>query len=903
VGLQQLEIIAKFVGYFSLNKDMSQNIMSRACKSVQNFSVRECVHNIVTNFSTLIKQPRCWGFVVSIVVIALVSMAYFYPDAGLGNELRQHDMQQGAAIGHEAQEYMQATGAEQPRWTNSLFSGMPTFQISPTYPSDSLFSWITKVYGGFLPAPANLLFMMMLGFLILMASMRVRWYYGLIGALAWGFSTYFIIIIGAGHIWKFVTLAYVPPTVAGVMLAYRGRYLAGSALAAIAAMMQIQSNHVQMSYYFLFVIVGLAIAYLVQAVRSKEMPRWTKATASLAVAALLAVAANLPSLYNTYKYSKETMRGTHSELTATTAQAADEKTGGLDRDYITQYSYGRSETFSLLIPNIKGGASVKPANGGLERTSVADLDNADEVMTRNQLNEGERQYVANYVSQYFGEPEGTNGPVYVGAIVFALFLLGCFIVRGPVKWALVVLTLLSLGLALGRNMMWLTNLFIDYVPMYAKFRTVESILVIAEFTMPLLAVMALYQLLVVDGVAAHRRALYASFGISALLCLAAYLAPAIYGPAISAGDQQLSSMLAYQLLQAGYPQEAVSMFSISNPSIAATVETLRFSMVKADALRSLLFIVAALALLLMTQRKNVSTSVVAAIVGVLIVADLYPINKRYLNHNSFCSPQVSATDPFPLSATDRAIKADTAMNYRVMDIPGFYSAAPSYHHKAIGGYHAAKLTRYQDLIDRHLAHFTTGDINDADLEVLNMLNARYLVDQEGKLHFNDEALGNAWFVDHVTFVDGADAEMDALDTLNPATEAVADKQFRNILANSHRAPGDTIFETSYAPDRLTYSAQTRKGAVAVFSEVYFPWGWDCTIDGKPAEIARVNYLLRAVAIPAGHHTVTMTFRPASVSNTVAVARIAVMLIYLMVAAAIIVALSRRPRTLNTNSPT
>lgn len=396
-------------------------------------NLKERLSAIPANISAAIRQPRYWGFLVSLAVIALLSIAFFYPDATMGNALRQHDMQQGAAIGQEAKAYTEATGADEPRWTNSLFSGMPTFQISPSYPSDSLFRWINSLFGAGLPSPSNLLFMMMAGFLILMASMRVRWYYGLIGAIAWGFSSYFVIIIGAGHIWKFVTLAYIPPTIAGIIMAYRGRWFSGSALAALFAMMQIQSNHVQMSYYFLMVTACLVIAYLVQAIKKGETRNWLKATAALAVAALLAVTANLPNLYNTYKYSKETMRGNHSELSAAEPQAAMEKTSGLDRDYITQYSYGRAETFSLLIPNVKGGASVKPANGTLERTSVMDLPAAEETAAQMQLNEGERQFLANYISQYFGEPEGTNGPVYAGAIIFTLFLLGCFIVRGPVK--------------------------------------------------------------------------------------------------------------------------------------------------------------------------------------------------------------------------------------------------------------------------------------------------------------------------------------------------------------------------------------------------------------------------------------------------------------------------------------
>ena len=858
-------------------------------------NLKERLSAIPANISAAIRQPRYWGFLVSLAVIALLSIAFFYPDATMGNALRQHDMQQGAAIGQEAKAYTEATGADEPRWTNSLFSGMPTFQISPSYPSDSLFRWINSLFGAGLPSPSNLLFMMMAGFLILMASMRVRWYYGLIGAIAWGFSSYFVIIIGAGHIWKFVTLAYIPPTIAGIIMAYRGRWFSGSALAALFAMMQIQSNHVQMSYYFLMVIACLVIAYLVQAIKKGETRNWLKATAALAVAALLAVTANLPNLYNTYKYSKETMRGNHSELSAAEPQAAMEKTSGLDRDYITQYSYGRAETFSLLIPNVKGGASVKPANGTLERTSVMDLPAAEETAAQMQLNEGERQFLANYISQYFGEPEGTNGPVYAGAIIFTLFLLGCFIVRGPVKWALLALTLLSAGLALGRNLMWLTDMFIDYVPMYSKFRTVESILVIAEFTIPLLAILGLQKLLTdKNGVRSHRKAIFIAFGTTALLCAAGWLFPAIYGPAITESDIQLSHMLGYQLMQAGYPQEAVAMFSIDNPAIASAVEQLRHSMVSADSLRSLIFITLAFAAIMLCMAGKTKAWLTAAIIGILVVADLYTVDKRYLNHDSFCTPQVTASDPFPMSANDRIIKADTAMNYRVMDIPGFYQAAPSFHHKTIGGYHAAKLTRYQDLIDRHLSHFTSGNPTQADMNVLNMLNARYIINMQGELSRNPGALGNAWFVDSITYADGADKEMEALQPLDPATEAVADRLYTGILGETTtpKSIGDTIFETSYAPDRLTYSAHSEKGGIAVFSEVFFPWGWDCTIDGNKTEIGRVNYLLRAVRIPAGTHSIEMTFKPASVTGTVAAARVAVILIYLLVITAILWSFSK-----------
>ena len=870
--------------------------------SENNPTIASRLGEIGRNIVATIKSPQGYGFLISLAVAALLSLMFFYPDATAGNQLRQHDMQQGMAIGQEGKAYVEATGADTPRWTNSLFSGMPTFQINPTYPSDSLFSWITKVYGLGLPSPSNLLFMMMAGFLILMACLKVRWYYGLIGAIAWGFSTYFIIIIGAGHIWKFVTLAYIPPTIGGIILAYRGRWLAGSAIAALSAMMQIQSNHVQMSYYFLFLIAGLSIAYLIRAMRKGETRRWLASTGALAIGAILAVTANLPTLYNTYEYSKETMRGNHSELTAEASAQDTNSSGGLDRDYITQYSYGRSESFSLLIPNVKGGASVVPVGGEIRPNSVMDLDGAMETVQKAGLNEGERQYVANYVGQYFGEPEGTNGPVYVGAVIFALFLLGCIIVKGPLKWTLVVLTLLSVGLALGRNLMWLTDLFIDYMPMYSKFRTVESILVIAEFTMPLLAILGLQKLLTTPGgIKTYSRALYISFGISGLLCFIGWLFPATYGPAITEGDMRISDMIGYQLQQGGYPAEAVRMFSISNPAIASVVEQLRYGMLSSDSLRSLTFIALTFASLMLLKTGVMKRWMAIAAIGLLVTVDLYSVNHRYLNHDSFCTPQLSQANPFPMSEADRQILADTAMNYRVMDIPRFYQAAPSYYHKAVGGYHAAKLTRYQDLIDRHLSHFTTGRVTEADIEVLNMLNAKYIIGHEGDVTLNPGALGNAWFIDRISYADGPDAEMDALRSLNPAEEAVADKRFADILGKSTaKVPGDTIYETTYAPDRLTYRAHTSQGDIAVFSEVYFPWGWNCLIDGKEAEIGRVNYLLRAVRIPAGDHTVTMEFRPASVSRSVTAARVAVIAIYILVLAALAVGLSR-PRTTEQNA--
>lgn len=828
-------------------------------------------------------------FLAGIVIIAGIAFAFFYPDAAEGNQLRQHDMQQGIAIGQEAKAYAEETG-EVSRWTNSLFSGMPNFQISPSYPSNRLFNWIGSVMSLGLPSPSSLIAMMMVGFFILLIVMKMRWYIALLGAIAYGFSSYFIIIIGAGHIWKFVALAYIPPTIAGILLCYRGRYLAGGALAAVFAMMQIASNHVQMTYYFLFVILGVIIATLVTALRTKTMRRWGIATGVLAVAAILAVTANSPSLYLTYEYSKETMRGRHSELTQPSADASN-STAGLDKDYITQYSYQPSETFSLLIPNIKGGASARPEQGRMTVMGLSDLPDAKEMVAQGKIDSMQEQYLS-YMSQYFGDPEGTNGPVYVGALIFALFLLGCMIVRGPMKWALLLLTVFSILLAWGRHAMIFTDIMLSIVPMYSKFRTVESILVIAEFTMPLLAAMALQQLVTDrDKLDSYRRPIFWNFGITLAICAIAFIAPSMFGSIITENDRNIDSMITAQLSQQGYDAATVRQFSLQNPAIYSAVESLRYGLISTDAIRS--FVIAGLGFvfIMLYMRRRLSATLSMTALAVIVLADLYSVNKRYVSHDSFVPKQLTAGTPIVMTPADKSILQDTSMNYRVMDIPRFYSADPSYYHKMIGGYHAAKLTRYQDLIDRHLANFTRGTEDDADWNVLNMLNARYIVDMQGEPLRNPEALGNAWFVDRVSYVGTPDEEMAALSVIDPASAAVADRKFETALgASSPKTPGDTIVETSYAPNRLTYRANTARGGVAVFSEVYFPWGWKATVDGQEVPLSRVNYVLRALPVPAGQHEIVMTFDPQSLHTTGTAATVSIILIYLAAIGAIVMAI-------------
>lgn len=866
------------------------------------------------------KQSQVWGFFVSVVVMAVISLAFFYPDAFEGNTLRQADMQQGAANGQEALLWEQQTG-EKALWTNSLFSGMPTFQISPSYPSNSLFTWLNDVYGLWLPAPANLLFMMMFGFLILLYALKMRWYYALIGAVAWGFSSYFIIIIGAGHIWKFLALTYIPPTIAGIILLYRNRYLSGAAMTALFAMLQLNANHPQMTYYFGFVIVAIAVAYLVEAVRNKTVRHWAVASVIAIGAGALALGANLPSLYNTYEYAKETKRS-QSELTPINqpdedVQAnASRPTGGLPREQIVGWSYGRSEMFSLLVPNIKGGATARPEKGQQTYMSLDRLEGASEYAGT------PGAALLPYLSQYFNDSEGTNGPVYVGIIIFALFLLGCIIVKGPLKWALLVSTVLSLLLALGANFATLTDFMIYNFPLYNKFRAVESILVIAEFTMPLLAILGLHKLFTTENaLTTYMKPLAVSFGVPAVVCLAAALAPGMFGEAITSGDIAASENIQGQLYQMAQSQgasrqdidNALYYYSLNNPANIDAITTLRHGMVKADGWRSLAFLALAAGVIFLFLRRRISVAIAAGAVGVLVFSDLYTADKRYVSHDSFCTPEATAAEIFTPDAIDNSILQDTAASYRVLDIPGFGSANRSYFHKMIGGYHAAKLNRYEDLIQRQLTPALSYGYmpevrNDsiiamyspeeqavlnrlaASYRVLDMLNTKYIItgDPKAPLVQNTRALGNAWLVDKLTFTDGADAEMAALSSINPADEAVADRSFAGILPAElpSAAPGDTIYMTYYSPNTLKYHAATAAGGLGVFSEVYFPWGWHAEIDGEEVPMARVNYILRALPIPAGSHEITMTFAPASIGITVNIAYACVTLIYLLLLAAI-----------------
>ncbi len=794
--------------------------------------------------------------ILAVAFLAITAFLFFYPDDIEGNVLRQHDIQQGIANGQEGKAFHEATG-ETTRWTNSLFGGMPNFQIAPSYPAGKAIGWIWSVYTLGLPSPANLLFAMMAGFFIMCLCLRFKWYNALFAAMAWGFSSYFIIIIGAGHIWKFITLAYIPPTIGGIALCYRGKYLQGTALAALSGALQLQSNHPQMSYYFLFVIFAMVIGWLCSAIRDHRIRQWGIATACIAAAGILAVGANSASLYNSYEYSKETVRGRATDLTP----APGAETGGMSRDAITAWSYGIDETLSLLIPNVKGGATIKPVAGETRLLSLADTSKADDLS----LSPEELQFLSQF-PQYFGDQPMTNGPVYVGAFVLLLAILALFTVDSPMKWALFGVSVLAILLSWGHNFEAFTNFFIDNFPGYNKFRAVASILVIVEFTIPLLAIMAVRKMMDTGNyLKRFGLAFYSVFGLGIAICFLGWISPSVFGDPYSAAEIG-------QLQQAG---------AFSNPqyyNILNAIRDTRLSLVSADSLRSLIFILLGAAVIYLYLRHGITNrAVFVCMLSAVMLIDLFSVGKRYVNSENFTRPALDEVS-FNKTAADEAILKDTS-NYRVYDVQGLYSARSSYFHKTIGGYHAAKLTKYNDLLDRQISKGNMG--------VLNMLNTKYFLSGD-KYEQNPEALGNAWFIDSIAYVANADKEMSALDSLDTATTAVADKKFHATLGNAlPRAAGDTIYETSYAPNALTYKAKSEKGGIAVFSEIYFPWGWTAAIDGKEVRIGRVNYVLRALRIPAGQHEIGFRFDPQSVHVTNNISIASVTGIYILCALAII----------------
>ena len=802
---------------------------------------------------------------IVVATFIIISFIYFTPAIIDGRVISQHDSLAAIGQGQEQRDYMERHDGERSRWNLSMFSGMPSYQMSPTYDSSKPLDISKKVFSLFLPNYVYLLFIMLLGFYILMRAFKASPLIGALGAIIWTFSSYFFILISAGHIWKFITLAYIPPTIAGMVYIYRKKYLPGGLLFMVFVAFQISANHFQMSYYFLFVMFFIVLAFFIEAARNKELPNFFKATGVLFIAGIIGIAANTSSLYHTYEYSKETMRG-KSELTS--RDVANVTDSGLERDYITAWSYGIGETWTFLIPNTKGGASVP-----LSQNEIA-------MKKANPL----YREIYQQIGQYWGEQPGTSGPVYVGAFVLALFVLGLFIVKGPIKWALLAGTVFSILLSWGKNFMGLTDFFIDYVPLYNKFRAVSSILVLAEFCIPLLAALAVKELIEKPELIKNNiKSLYISLGLTGGIALLFAIAPKFFfSTFISSGEMQAFGQ--------NLPPEHIQPF-------LANLTDMRVSMFTADAWRSFMIVaIGGIIVWLFIQKKLKAEWMVASIL-ILCLIDMWSVNKRYLNDQDFVH-KTDQQNMFTKSPADEFILQDTTKYYRVLNMATstFNDGVTPYWHKVIGGYHAAKLRRYQDLIDIHLsreiialqqdiinqeADLNSENANPESYNVLNMLNTKWVIvpTQSGLIPIeNPHAFGNAWFVNYIRFVDNADEEIAALANINLHNEAVADKIYKPVLNEFKNGftptPADSasvITLIDYDSDNITYYVDAKKDELAMFSEIYYPKGWQITIDGEPAKMIRANYTLRALPIPAGKHTVEFRFDPQSIKVTDAIA--------------------------------
>ena len=791
-----------------------------------------------------------------VIIFAVISFAYFFPADVDGRILYRHDASAGRGAGQETAEYHERTGKVS-RWTNATFSGMPTYQTAPSYKSVSVLNQAVKAYHLWLPENVWYVFAYLLGFYILLRAYDFRRALAVLGSIIWAFSSYFFIIIAAGHIWKVMALAYLPPLIAGIVLSYRGKYLWGFIVTAIFAAFEVDANHVQMTYYYLFIILFMIIAYLVDAVRKKTIKLFMKATAVCAAGALIGVLMNISNLYHTWQYAQESMRG-KSELVK--KNAANQTNSGLDRDYITQWSYGVDETWTLLVPNTKGGASV-PLAANTEAMKIADPN---------------FMQIYQQLGQYWGEQPGTSGPVYVGAFVLMLFVLGLFIVKGPTKWALLAATVLSVLLSWGRNFMPFTNFFLDYIPMYSKFRTVASILVIAEFTIPLLAMMTLKKIVDEPDILTKKiKYVYISFGLTAGIALLFALMPTLFfSDFISSSEMQALKSI---------PAEYLT-------PLLSNLRSIRESIFTADCWRSFWIIVIGTLCLFLYKMKKLRVEFMMIAITVLCLADMWQVNKRYLNDGMFVEKSVREQAQ-PMTQTDRQILQDKALDYRVLNFASntFNENETSFYHKSIGGYHAAKLRRYQELIDAYISPEMQktmpaiaqagGDMTKVNgnsiFPVLNMLNAKYFIvplqSNQTVAIQNPYVYGNAWFVDKITYVKNANEELDGLGKLDLRHEAIADARFQSQLGESKAQDSTSIVKiTAYEPNQLTYDVRSATGGIVVFSEIFYP-EWTATVDGKAVELGRVNYVLRALNVDKGHHTVVLTFDPKSVKQTETVA--------------------------------
>ncbi len=768
---------------------------------------------------------QLWPYVTAILFFLVIMLVYFSPI--LDGELpKQDDIQRWRGMSKEIVDYREATG-EEALWTNSMFGGMPAYQISVIY-QHVLVKHIDKAFQLGIPYPISLVFLYFLGFFILLLTLRLNIWHAVLGAVAFAFSSYFFIIIEAGHNSKAHAIGYMAPVLAGILLTFRGKYLWGGAMTALFLSLQLMTNHLQITYYLLLMVVILGIAQLIESIKKQELPGFFKASSVLVIAAILALGVNISNLWATWEYGKYTIRGP-SELT----HDPENRTSGLDIDYATQWSYGVTETMTLLIPDFMGGGSM--------RHPGEDSNTYEELVKLGIPARDAKNYIQ-MIPLYWGDQPFTSGPVYTGAIIVFLFVLGIFVVKGKMKWWLVASTALSVMLAWGHNFMPLTEFFLHWIPGYNKFRAVSMTLVIADLAMPLLGVLALKEIFDKN---ADRKKLFKH------LLMTFYIVGgiALFFILFSGSLFSFSASFDNQLIQAGFPKSVIE-------GIVAD----RRALLVSDAVRSLIFILLAAAAIWVALFNKIRKEFAFAALIALVTIDMYAVNRRYLNDDDF-EPSKSVTNPYTPSPADQMILQDKDPNFRVlnMTVSPFNDASTSYFHKSIGGYHGAKLRRYQELIDNH--------ISKNNMDVLNMLNTKYFItegqNKQPQAIVNPNALGNVWIVQEFDLVENADAEIEALNDFEPQSTAIVDRRFEQMLSGFQ--PKDTVTGTisltSYQPNELIYRFDSEEDELVVFSEIYYDKGWNAYIDGEKKPYFRANYVLRAMVVPAGNHEIIWKFEP------------------------------------------
>ncbi len=770
-------------------------------------------------------------------IFIAISFIYFTP-AWQGKTLMQYDVVQAKAMQREIMEFKDQDG-KGPLWTNAMFGGMPSYQIWVSYPKN-IGTHIMGFFRAVFPNPIDTILFYFIGAYLLFNVMRVKPWIAALGAIAFTFSSYNFIYIEAGHASKAYAIAFFAPVIAGVFLTLRGRYLWGAALTALFLALEIRVNHIQMTYYLFIAMLILMGIELYHANKEKQLARFGKAIGSIAAACMLALAVNAGLLWTTYEYSQESIRGKSNLL----SEAKPSQNEGVDREYAYQWSQGVMENLTFLIPNAYGGGSGPNLD---ENSAVA------KVLVAQGVPQDQAVGFAQQMPTYWGDKPFTSGPWYFGAIVIFLFVLGLFIVNNRLKWWLLSATLLSLFLSFGRHLPFISDLFFNYFPLYNKFRAVESTLVLASLFIPILAVLALNEIVNRRSEIPRldKKVLYSAYIVGGISLLIALL-PGILLDFRGSNHQTFIQQLTGQLGDSGFAQ------MIGN----ALIED-RESMARADAWRSVIFILLATGLLWLWVKDKLKVNTAVIVLATLILIDMWVVNRRYLNKDNFVE-ESSIAAQFPEREVDQLIGRDPAQNYRVLDlsIPTFNSASSSYYHNTIGGYHAAKLMRYQELIERQFNNAINED-------VLDMLNTKYLItaNAEGSQRIQNRSTtaGNAWFVNRVLFVDNAEQEMNAIDSFDPKEVAIVHSEFKSLIDSSRvgTARNASIELVDYRPDHLVYEYSAPQDALAVFSEIYYDKGWKAFIDGQEIPYFRADYVLRAAQLPGGNHKLEFKFEPQS----------------------------------------